>query len=224
MHRLILSRYPTVGVFDHLVQDEQEARIAFLLEQATNPRLSEASDRLARLPPGAVITAANGQGASLVMAAFLHTTEAGGRFHTGDLGAWYAARDIDTAVAETLYHNERRLRLSEGGFPNRVQLRELVATLGATLPDVRGGADQWPDLYHPTDYTASQAFAHQRRWPIRAKSWDGLIYDSVRRAGGENIALFRPAAVPLPVLQARHFQYDWDKAGAVTVTRLDRIG
>lgn len=76
----------------------------------------------------------------------------------------------------------------------------------------------------PTDYTASQAFAHQRRWPIRAKSWDGLIYDSVRRAGGENIALFRPAAVPLPVLQARHFQYDWDKAGAVTVTRLDRIG
>jgi len=101
-HRLILSRYPTAGVSDGLADDEAELRIAFALEAATNPRLTEAKGRLRRLPPGESPTAPEGQGVHLAMAVFLHTSEGGSRFSDRDLGAWYAALEIETAMAETL--------------------------------------------------------------------------------------------------------------------------
>jgi hypothetical protein len=39
-HRLIASRFPTVGVFDDLTSDPQDLRAAFLLESLTNDRLA----------------------------------------------------------------------------------------------------------------------------------------------------------------------------------------
>lgn len=222
-HRLILSRYPTVGVFDHLTSDEEELRIAFELEAATNPRLSEAEGRLGRLPAGSLVTGEPGQGASLIMAAFIHTSPAGGRFNTPALGAWYAGLDIDTAIAETVYHNDRRLRLSENSFPSRLQLRELVTVVDMPLVDLRGCQDSHAPLYAPSDYGASQSFAERIRWPNADPGEDGLVYDSVRRAGGHNVVLFRPQAVTLPVVQGDHYQYDWDRNGNHSVYRLSRV-
>ena len=37
-HRLIASRFPTVGVFDDIADSEEELRVAFLLEDLTNRR------------------------------------------------------------------------------------------------------------------------------------------------------------------------------------------
>lgn len=87
----------------------------------------------------------------------------GGRFHHAALGAWYAARDLATAIEETVHHNQRRLAASGGGFPARLQLRELVAGLDAQLLDLRGAQGSHPELYRPDDYSASQAFARERR-------------------------------------------------------------
>ena len=221
--RLISSRYPTIGVFDDLVDDESELRIAFELEAATNPRLNDAVARLHRLPEGALVAAPEGNGATMVMAAFIHTSESGGRFHDEALGAWYAATDVETAIAETAYHNERRLRLSEGGFPNRVQLRELIATVDIECLDLRGQQAEQADLYDPDDYSASQAFAQSIRWPYVDNGEDALAYDSVRRHEGGNIVIFRPQAVPLPILQGDHYQYDWDRAGTITVSKLTNV-
>ena len=119
-HRLIASRFPTVGVFDDIAASEEELRVAFLLEDLTNVR---SHARLNALPPHGV---ASGPTASIAMAAFLHCAPEGGRFSDGDLGAWYGATDLSTAIAETVYHHERRLRASAAGFPARIQMRELV--------------------------------------------------------------------------------------------------
>src|SRR3546814_16462017 len=93
-------------------------------------------------------------GASMVMAAFLHADPAGGRFTDHRLGAWYAAGDIATAIEETVYHQERRLRASAGGFPNRIQMRELIADLEEMFLDLRGLRSSDAELYHPNDYSA----------------------------------------------------------------------
>ncbi len=222
-HRLIASRHPTVGIFDDLTADPEELQAAFLLEMATSQRHGAAAARLARLMPDQVVT---GPSASIVMAAFLYTDERGGRFHDRRLGAWYAARSLDTAIAETLFHNERRLRLSEGGFPNRIQMRELITDLDLELVDIRPLVATRPELYDPDPdrYAAPQAFAAGLRWPGEGgPHCHGLLYASVRHAGGENVCLFWPASVPRPVLQGVHLEYAWDRDGRSTVVKLTKV-
>src|SRR4030095_12440985 len=124
------SRYPTVGVFDDLATDRDELEIAILLESATNDRLSVLSRRLPLLPDSEIV---QGPGATMIMAAFLHADEAGGRFTHGRVGAWGAALGVDTAIPETVHHSTRRLRLSDGAFPSSIQMRELVADIDCDL-------------------------------------------------------------------------------------------
>jgi hypothetical protein len=218
-HRLIASRFPTVGVFDDIADTEEDLRAAFQLESLTNGRI-QATERLLSLPLGGIVA---GPTASIVMAAFLHCAEGGGRFSDNRLGAWYAATDIETAVEETVFHNERRLRLSDAGFPTRLQMRELVVDLDLDVLDIRGLAGERPDLYDPDSYLRSQAFAAERRWPYAEPGLDGLVYDSVRRKEGQNVCVFRPGAVPLPIVQGAHYEYAWDGAGELTVLALTKV-
>lgn len=215
--RLIASRFPIIGVFDDIAEDETDLRAAFDLEEMTSGRMLGLR-RMAAIPGGGVV---HGPGASMVMAAFLHASEEGGRFTDGRLGAWYAATEIATAIEETVWHNEQRLRASAGGFPNRIQMRELVATVDMEMLDLRGSAE--PGLYDPLDYVRSQAFAMQRRWPFVTPGLDALVYDSVRRPGGVNLVIFRPAAVPAPVMQGEHYEYVWDAQGKLDVLLLTNV-
>ncbi|WP_170145864.1 RES family NAD+ phosphorylase [Rhodoplanes elegans] len=219
-HRLIASRYPPVGVFDDLATDPQDLAAAYLLEQLTNDRLSPVTRRLPLLPPDEIV---QGPGATLVMAAFLHADPAGGRFTDGRLGAWYAALDRDTAIAETVHHATRRLRLSDGAFPSSIQMRALTAGIDCRLVDLRGAGESRPELYDPVDYTASRTFGTTLRWPANGAGANGIVYDSVRTPGGTNVCVFRPSLVRLPVLQGDHLEYRWDRTGAVTVLKLGHV-
>jgi hypothetical protein len=219
-HRLIASRYPTVGVFDDLTADPDELTVAFLLESATNDRLSILSRRLPLLPPAEIV---QGAGATMVMAAFLHADQAGGRFTDGRLGAWYAALDVETAIAETVFHATRRLRLSDGAFPSSIQMRELIGHIDCALVDIRGMRNDRPELYDADDYAGARAFGIALRWPREGAGENGIVYDSVRRAGGRNVCVYRPSLIALPVIQADHYAYRWDATGRVTVLRLTNI-
>jgi hypothetical protein len=219
-HRLIASRYPPVGVFDDLAADKEELAMAFLLESATNDRLAILSRRLPLLPESEIM---QGPGATMVLAAFLHADEAGGRFTDGRLGAWYASLDVVTAIAETVHHSTRRLRLSEGAFPSNIQMRELVAGVDCDLVDVRGEQTNRPELYRQDDYRASQAFGVGLRWPAASEGENGIVYDSVRRAGGTNVCVYRPSLIILPVNQADHYEYRWDASGQVSVLKLINV-
>lgn len=215
-HRLIASRFPTVGVFDDIAADEEELRVAFLLEDMT----LRSQARMNALPPGGV---AVGPSASIAMAAFLLCGEEGSRFASGELGAWYASTEVATAIAETVFHNERRLKMSAAGFPARIQMRELTVRLNLDLLDIRGAEATHPELYDPVNYAGSQAFGRNLRWPFGEPGEDGLVFDSVRRPGGTNVCIFRPTALPLPIGQGDHYEYIWDAAGALTVVKLTMV-
>jgi hypothetical protein len=219
-HRLIASRYPTVGVFDDLATSREDIEAAYILESLTNDRLSVVAGRLRLLPDGEIV---QGPGATMVMAAFTHADEAGGRFTDGRLGAWYAAFTVDTAIAETLHHATRRLNLSDGAFPSAMQMRELVAKIDCSLVDIRSRKANLPDCYDLASYVASQKLATNLRWPDQGEGANGLVYDSVRQAGGVNVCVYKPSLVRLPVVQADHYQYRWDGAGVATVFRLTNV-
>jgi len=219
-HRLIASRFPTVGAFDDLTTDPDELAVAYLLETATNDRLAILSRRLPLLPAEEIV---QGSGGTMVMAAFLHADEAGGRFTNGRLGAWYASFDVDTAVVETVYHSTRRLRLSDGAFPSSIQMRELIATIDCDLVDIRGLGERRPELYDPDDYAAARAFGVALRWPKDGKGANGIVFDSVRHRGGTNVCVYRPSLVQIPVIQADHYEYRWNAAGEVSILKLTNI-
>lgn len=219
-HRLIASRYPTIGPFDDLTADKDELAVAYLLESVTNDRLAILARRLPLLPENEIV---EGPGATMVIAAFLHADEAGGRFTDGRLGAWYASFDVATGIDETVHHSTRRLRLSDGAFPNTIQIRELVAGIDCELIDIRGQRSSRGDLYDPDDYGASQAFGVSLRWPASGQGENGIVYDSVRRARGTNVCVYRPSLIILPVNQGDHYEYRWDASGQVTVLRLTTI-
>lgn len=223
-HRLITSRQPTVGVFDDLTSNPEDLKAGFILEAMSNDRFLLLQNRMNLVPEQEIVS---GHTASQVMAAFLHADEQGGRFNSGKLGAWYASLDIETAIAETSYHSDRRLRLSEGAFPSKIQVRELITRIDQELVDIRGKQAEFPDLYQPDSekYQASQEWADRLRWPSHAEqsAEKGVVFDSVRRVGGVNVCVFWPAGINLPVNQGDHYEYNWDKEGNIQILKLTNI-
>jgi RES domain-containing protein len=189
---------------------------AMELESLTNDRVRIALERGALLPPDDWVVGASG--ATIVMAAFLHAAPEGGRFNSAHLGAWYAARDLQTAIRETVYHNTRRIAASAMGFDATITMRELVTSLDARLLDIRGLREQFPPLYLPDDYSESQRFGEA----CRLSGEIGIVWDSVRRAGGECVVVYRPRAL-LPVTQGQHFEYRWMGDPEPVILRLESV-
>ena len=214
-HRLVPSRFPPIGVFDH-VASPADALAAMELESLTNDRVRIAIERGAVLPEPEWVVGV--PGATIVMAAFLHAAPDGGRFNAAQLGAWYAAREIQTAIRETIHHHTRRLAASDMGFTATITMREFVCTIDARLLDLRGLEGERAALYDPDDYTISQRFGEA----ARSRGEIGIVWTSVRRPAGECVVIYRPRAL-IPVTQGRHFEYRWHGAPEPEVLRLELL-
>jgi hypothetical protein len=195
--RLVPSRYPVAGLLDR-VADPADLDALFELEGWTNDRISGELGLLRTIPPDEWVTGR--PMASVVMAAFCHPRPGGGRFSPANRGAWYAARRIETALAESVYHRTEELR-EVGGFETRVQMRVYLADFSARFHDVRGRKGE---LYHPRSYAASQEFG---RCVLEAGG-NGIVYRSVRHPEGECLACFRPALVR-HVRAGGHYEFQW---------------
>jgi RES domain len=154
-------------------------------------------------------------GVSLILATFCHTNPSGGRFTTGDLGAWYAGFSLDTAIAETVHAHDRRLRAS-GMLSVTLRMRALEATVQGEFDDLRGLQASVPEIYDPNSYARSQIYGSE----VRRSGRDGIVYDSVRRVGGTCIAVFQPAAV-LGVRRTKAYEYRWAGSSDPIVERLE---
>ncbi|MGH7664042.1 MAG: RES family NAD+ phosphorylase [Gemmatimonadaceae bacterium] len=198
--RIIPSRFPTVPLFER-VADPADLDAVLAVESLTNDRLRQEAGKISLVSPGDRVT---GSGASYIMAAFTHPAPVGGRFTDGSFGAYYAAHDEATAIAETRYHRERFMSATQQPAME-LQMRVLIARLDGDLHDIRGRRSALPTIYDANSYEASQHLARALR---STGSW-GIAHDSVRHAGGECAAILRP-----PVLshcrQGRHFIYQWD--------------
>ena len=199
-HRLIASRFPTVGLYD-AIADPADLEAVFAIEALTNPRLRNELGELQLVPPEERLS---GAGSTPIMAAFTHLNPEGSRFSDGSYGVYYAARDLATAVAEVSHH--RALFLARTAEPPiDVDLRLITAPLDAPLHDLRGLRRRAAALFDPADYRAGQALGRALR---AAGSW-GVLYPSVRHAGGLCAGLFRPRALQ-PARESLHIALHWD--------------
>ena len=197
-YRIIPSKFPPIQLFEE-VAEPGDLEAIFELESLTNDRLRNEIGELQLIPPEDRISGPN---TNYIMASFTHLAPQGSRFSDGSYGVYYAAKSLETSIAETRYHRANFLRATREE-PGSIDMRVITARLSGQLHDIR--TLDAPDIYNPNHYHASQIFAKQLR---AAKSW-GICYRSVRHAEGECVAVFRP-----PILkdckQTLHLSYIWD--------------
>ncbi|WP_341991282.1 RES family NAD+ phosphorylase [Azorhizobium sp. AG788] len=194
-YRVIPSRFPPISVFD-TVATASDLEAVMDLAGWTSDRL--VADRLARLDRAEWVF---GQpNSSIVMAAFLHVPPSGMRFNSPELGAWYAAADLDTAVVEVAHHLRREAVARSIETETRTY-RVYTSVLEGSYLDIRGQRTGRSDLYDATSYAASQVFGEA----IRSGGGNGLIYDSIRKVGGTNVVAYRPRTVT-GIVQTLHLR------------------
>jgi hypothetical protein len=199
-YRIIPSRFPPINLFERVAPAEDWDAI-IEVESLTNPRLREEAGDVSLVPVDERIS---GPGTSIIMAAFTHLNPAGSRFTDGMYGVFYTTPDLATAIDETKYHRERFLR-DTNEEPIHVDMRVYLVDLDTDLHDIRGKQSTEALVYHSERYAAAQNFART----LRESGSNGIVYSSVRRAGGECAALFRPRALS-NCRQERHLSYVWD--------------
>ncbi len=118
---------------------------------------------------------------------------------------YYAAAELETAIAETVHHFEAFAR--DSGDPPRMEdMRVLAGTVAAEFEDVAALAEPLRmQVLDPDSYVSAQAYGRA----LRDSGAAGVVYPSVRRTGGTCIGAFRPRAVGIPQ-QERHLKYRWN--------------
>jgi hypothetical protein len=213
-HRLIPSRYPSVGILD-AVATPADLEAVFELEGWTNDRISAESGLLHCIPKDEWVV---GQPmATVVMASFCHPRPDGGRFNDGRRGAWYAAFALKTAHAEAVFHRSKELEEIGGWFDTFVQMADYLADFSAAFHDLR---DPRFDRYmSPNRYELAQQLARE----LLDQGSNGIVYPSVRDRGGHCVACFRPRLVG-NVRSGGFYEYRWTGKRAPAIRKLQGAG
>jgi RES domain-containing protein len=195
--RLIPSRFADAedSVLAPLAPDDATLRDLFDLDNATNDRLRGESGLLPGIGMDELVFGV--PNFRIINAAFTYARPEGSRFNDGERGAWYCAFELETALAEVIFH--KAVEYSEiGRFDDSVSYQALLADFNASFHDVRSTGDgsgdgqhAWADCLAPDSYVASQHLALE----LLDMGSMGVIYPSVRRPEGTNLACFRPALV-----------------------------
>ena len=127
------------------------------------------------------------------------------RFNGPGRGAWYAAIEFETSLAEVSFHMERELA-NVGDFHAMVDYAELYASFVGDFVDVRG-LNPTPDFLDP-DTGRSYPLGNQFADAVRAAGHYGIVYPSVRREGGTCVVALIPHAVQ-SVAQGRVVRVAW---------------
>lgn len=187
-HRLIPTRYSDQTVLTRLASDARQLDDLVELDGATNDRLLGESNLL---PGISVLELLFGvPHAAIVNAAFCHAHPAGSRFNGPERGAWYAAFELETAAREVAYHKSREMAEIDWEEPETFDYDDYIADFRASLHDLRGDK-RFAKYLDPNGYRRSQALAQT----LLAAGASGIVYPSVRHAGGTCLACFRPALV-----------------------------
>ena len=123
------------------------------------------------------------------------------RFSDGSYGVWYGSESVETTVHESAWHWHRGL-LTDAGFERETVVAErkvYLVTCSAALLDFRQVTAKYPELLHPTDYAYAQVAGAR----IHREGHPGLLVQSVRRSGGENVAVFNPGVLSDPRLNCQ---------------------
>lgn len=208
--RLIPSRFVDKedSVLSALADNDDELRDLFELDNATNARLlAEHGGAPGITIEELVFYVPNYRS---INAAFTYARPEGSRFNTGERGAWYCAFDAETALAEVIFH--KTVEYAEiDRFDDSVSYQAMLADFSAQFHDITDQA-AFVDCLDPHSYVASQRLAVR----LLAAESTGLIYPSVRRPEGTNLACFRPALVG-NVRKGQAYRLTWEGSPAPRV-------
>ena len=215
-HRLIHSQYGDDGnsVLARIADSDGHLADIFDLDNATNDRLRAENDLVPGIGVRELLFGVPNW--RIVNAAFTHAHPLGSRFNGPDRGAWYAAFEIKTAHAEVAFH--KTVQLAEvGRFEDDVTFDDYLADFSGQFHDLRGTKDTVGWL-HPETYAQSQALAEQ----LLAGGSLGIVYPSVRRAGGTCLVCFRPALV-MHVRKGTTYRFRWSGRPTPTIAALTPV-
>ncbi len=194
-HRLIPARFAEDGasVLTRLTDNAKLLDGIFELDNATNDRLLAESGRLPGVDARELVFGIPSY--RVINAAFCHARPDGSRFNSPDRGAWYASLELATAQAEAAYHRQLWLRETNWAEEESADYAEYLADFRAEFHDLRHSSarkvNRHDDYLSPDSYKASQALAAG----LLQGGSAGVVYPSVRRAGGTCIVCFRPVLV-----------------------------
>jgi hypothetical protein len=199
-HRLIPSKFCEDGdtVLSRLGLPPAQMEHLFQLDDATNGRLAGEANLLPGITVHELVFAVPHY--HIINASFTHARPEGSRFSGSDRGAWYAGLSLKTAQTEVAFHYGEGLREVNWQEEEVVDYREYLADFRAEFHDLRSSdlqdketrADNVYKKYlQPDSYRASQQLGRRLLNQCSA----GVVYPSVRHAGGTCIACFRPALV-----------------------------
>ena len=210
-HRLIPSRHlaGADSVLVGIADDDSHLQAIFELDAATNDRVLAEQQLLPGIGLEELVFAV--PYASVINASFCHAHPLGSRFNGPDRGAWYAGFAIETSQTEVAFH--KTVQLAEiGRFEDSVTYDDYLADFSASFHDLRKGRG-FREHLDPDSYVQSQVLAEQ----LLKDGSLGVVYPSVRHAGGTCIACFRPALVS-NVRRAKTYRFTWNGSPKPVVT------
>jgi len=187
--RAIPSRFAARNdsVLAGIAEDDAHLADLFELDNATNERLRGERGLLPGIGIDELVFGV--PNASLVNAAFTYAHPHGSRFNGPDRGAWYCSFEVETALAEVTFHKSVEYQ-EIGRFNDSVTYETLLADFTNEFHDVRRDP-RFASCLDRVSYVASQQLASR----LLERGSVGVIYPSVRRPRGTNLACFRPAVV-----------------------------
>ncbi len=189
-HRLIPAQFGDDGasVLVRLTEDQNLLHGIFELDNAANDRLWAESGRLPGVDARELVFGIPSY--RIINAAFCHPAPAGSRFNSPDRGAWYASCELKTSQAEAAYHRQLWLQETHWDEEDAADYVDYLADFRAEFHDLRRSSEHL-DCLRPGSYAASQALAAD----LLKLGSAGIVYPSLRRAGGTCIVCFRPVLV-----------------------------
>jgi hypothetical protein len=209
-HRLIPSKYSPGGdsVLARIASSDAHLADIFDLDHATNDRLLAENGRLPAIGLHEMVFGVPYY--RIVNAAFTHAHPLGSRFNGPDRGAWYAAFQIETAQAEVMFHKTTEYA-EIGRFDDSVTYDDYLADFSADFHDLRDD-DRFAAYLAPDSYVASQTLALRLFDHLSL----GVVYPSVRHAGGTCLACFRPTIVG-NVRRRETYRFSWSGSLVPTI-------
>lgn len=212
--RVIPTRFPPINLFDRVASSDDFDAL-YALEAMTNDRLRDEVGDIRLVAPEDRIF---GRGSGPIMAAFTHRNPLGSRFSDGSYGVFYCAQEKPTAIAETRHHSSRFLAATAEA-PTRLMMRLYAVAVAGVAADLRAAAGSEPRLVDPDDYRYAQGVGAA----LRAQGEHGIVYPSVRHAGGTCLAALSPRLLK-SCQHAAYLEYHWDGSTIAAVYELSQVG
>jgi len=189
----------------------EDLTVGFELDDRTNDRLLADFEFLAGIGPHELVYGI--PYSSVINAAFTHAHPQGSRFNGPERGAWYAGKTLSVSHAEVIFHHT--ISLAEvGRFRDELTYDEYLADFRGEFHDLRD-APAFSACLSPDSYVESQLLA-ERLLGVQSL---GVVYPSVRLAGGTCIACFQPALVT-HVRKRDTYRYTWAGSPQPRITKL----